>query len=103
MPAPLFVSCSTRFPINALIQYARMRHLSPETAKETHGKALRLVARFHGHEELIEEAIELAAARAGSVYDTLYLVLARRHAAMLLTADSALAASARKLRIRLPS
>ena len=87
---------------NALIKYVRMHHLSLDMAKDAHAKALALVNNFHAHQELIAEAIDLAA-KAGSVYDALYLVLARRHGATLLTADAALAASARKLRIRMPS
>ena len=52
-----------------------------------HREAIALIALFVDDADLFPEALTLAAASDHPVYDALYALMARRHAAVLLTFD----------------
>jgi predicted nucleic acid-binding protein len=72
---------------NALWKYRRAGMLDAARAVERHAEAIGLVHRFTDDAELFPEALRLAVSNDQPVYDAMYLVTARRHAACLLTFD----------------
>ncbi len=88
---------------NAIWKYVRASQLHPDQAERKRGQCVGLVTRFEPHGALAAEALDLARATGRSVYDALYLVLARRNVAVLLTTDKQLQETAGQLGIRLPN
>jgi predicted nucleic acid-binding protein len=86
---------------NTYWKYFLTGRLAPAAAEMGLRSSLDLVDEFVPLEPLSAEALELAMAAKHPVYDMFYLVLARRHAAVLLTADKTLAEYARRLGVRL--
>ena len=86
---------------NTYWKYFRAGQLAPAAAETGLRSCLDLVDEFVPLEPLSAEALELAMAAKHPVYDMFYLVLARRQAAVLLTADKTLADHARRFRARL--
>jgi predicted nucleic acid-binding protein len=84
---------------NALWKYVKAKHLSEADAIAMHQDASTLVDRPVDSAELFTEALLLASQLRHPVYDSLYLVTARRTGSTLLTFDKALADVARKLNI----
>lgn len=82
---------------NVLLRKRRRGELSAQEL----GKLLQAVGslpiRFCGHADLILPSCALAEAHGLSVYDALYLALAERHGARLITSDDALDKVARNL------
>lgn len=72
---------------NALWKYARAGVLEAPELPERHGEAMALVHRFVEEGALFPEALTVAAQSDHPVYDVLYALTARRHAAVLLTFD----------------
>lgn len=60
------------------------------------GLMRRMPVRYLSHHDLIAPAVDLAAGFGVTVYDALFLALARQRAARLFTADARLAETARK-------
>jgi predicted nucleic acid-binding protein len=75
---------------NVLWKYQRAGVLSDRQALERHTEISILVHRFVDDCSLFPEALQLAGRLNHPVYDVLYLVTARRHAAQLVTFDSRL-------------
>ena len=65
--------------------------LDPNAAQQRLAEGLALTDRLEGDEHLVHEALLESGLRSHPVYDLLYLVLARRHGANLLTGDKRLA------------
>ncbi len=72
---------------NALWKYQRAAVISASEARDRHVEACLLVQRFVDEQALFPEALQLAADRDHPVYDAIYAVTARRHAATLLSFD----------------
>ena len=72
---------------NALWKYVRAGQLDTGVALEAHADALSLVDELIDDAVLFPEALQLASQGHRPVYDCMYLVVARRHAAGLLSAD----------------
>lgn len=94
--APSFFVVETA---NALWKYVKAKYLSEADAIVMHQDASTLVDRPVDSAELFPEALLLASQLRHPVYDSLYLVTARRTGSTLLTFDKALAETARKLDI----
>ena len=94
--APSFFVVETA---NALWKYVKGKHLSEADAIVLHQDATTLVDRPVDSAELFPEALLLASQLRHPVYDSLYLVTARRTGSTLLTFDRGLAEIARKLKI----
>jgi predicted nucleic acid-binding protein len=92
--APSFFVVETA---NALWKYVKANHLSEADAIVMHQNASTLIDRSVDSAELFPEALLLASQLRHPVYDSLYLVTARRTGSTLLTFDKALAEIARKL------
>jgi predicted nucleic acid-binding protein len=84
---------------NALWKYVKGNQVSEADALVMHQNASTLVDRSLDSAELFPEALLLASQLRHPVYDSLYLVTARRTGSTLLTFDKALAEIARKLDI----
>ncbi|HEY6985041.1 MAG TPA: type II toxin-antitoxin system VapC family toxin [Rhodanobacteraceae bacterium] len=84
---------------NALWKYVKANLLSDADAIVMHQNASMLIDRSVENAELFPEALVLAAQTGHPVYDSLYLVTARRTGSTLLTFDKVLAKIARKLDI----
>lgn len=82
---------------NVLLRKRRRGELSAQELGELLQALGSLPIRFCGHADLILPACALAEAHGLSVYDALYLALAERHGAQLITSDDALDKVARKL------
>lgn len=82
---------------NAFWKYVKAGLMSPEQASECVGAALELVDELVPLEENAAESFVEAARQGHSVYDMLYLTLARRNVATLFTSDKKLAALCEKL------
>ena len=81
------------FPIevaNAAWKFAHTHRKSDEEAKRLMEDALSLPDRLGPIDDMLDEAFAESVALDHSVYDMLYLVLARRNAATLVTCDNAL-------------
>ena len=72
---------------NALWKYARSGLLEADELVERHREAMSLVHRFIDEDTLFPEALTVSAATGHPVYDVLYALTARRHAAVVLTFD----------------
>lgn len=81
---------------NVFWKYHTFQSLSRETCECAVAQGLALPDTFSDDRELQREAFAMACLCRRPVYDMLYLVLARRHSAYLLTQDRALRALARK-------
>ncbi len=84
---------------NAFCKYVRGKYISEADALAMHRSAVELIDRSIDSVELFPEAFVLASRWQHPVYDTLYLVTARRTSSALLTFDKALAELAGKLDI----
>ena len=77
---------------NTLWKYARAGELSKDAALVCYEEAIGLVDAFEADETLTTEALSTAIRYSHSVYDLLYLILARRHGCKVLTVDNKLLA-----------
>lgn len=84
---------------NAIWKYRKAYLLPMERCEHSLEQALRLPDHLEPSTGLYREAFALAVRHLHPVYDTLYLVLARRNNSLLLTMDRHLAELARKLEI----
>ena len=84
---------------NALWKYVNAKHMSEESALRLHRETTAMIDRLVDDVSLFPEALALAARLRHPVYDTVYLVVARRTESALMTFDAKLAQHARKLEI----
>lgn len=84
---------------NALWKYVNARQMNEENALRLHRDATAMVDQLMDDIGLFPEALALATRLRHPVYDTVYLVVARRTESALVTFDSKLAQHARKLEI----
>ena len=82
---------------NALWKYLQAGIIDKSTAVTRLTEARDLVDVFESDEALCTEALSLAALHDHPVYDALYVVVALRHGAKLMTADKRLARLAAKI------
>lgn len=82
---------------NALWKYVRAGRLDASIASEAHADALSLVDELIDDAALFPEALQMASQCGQPVYDCMYLVVARRHAASLLSADERLRGLGKKI------
>ena len=82
---------------NTLWKYVRFGDLDKETALTRYAEAVGLVDMFEADAQLAAEALSTAIRHKHSVYDMLYVVLARRHGCGILTVDRKLIALARQV------
>ena len=82
---------------NTLWKYARIGELEKEMALTRYAEAVGLVDIFEADEQLAAEALATAIRYQHSVYDMLYVILARRHGCGVLTVDKKLIALIRQL------
>ena len=75
------------------------RLLTAEESDELLNSILLLPIRLFSHRELIGSACELARACGVTVYDALFLALAERHSAYLISADDELQRAAEKMNL----
>ncbi len=75
---------------NVFWKYHQFHDMPHETCEQAIETGLALPDTFSDDRELQREAFSMACRGTHSVYDMLYLVLARRHAAYLLTMDKGL-------------
>lgn len=85
---------------NAFWKYRKAGLLDQEQAELALSMALELPDRIDSATACYQEAFALAVRHQHPFYDALYLVLARRHAAALLTIDKRLAVLAHSLEIQ---
>lgn len=85
---------------HAFWKYHRFQGLPREACEKAVGRALELPDRYWDDRDLQAEALAMACAGRRPVYNMLYLVLARRQGAVLLTADRALRDFARRHDVR---
>jgi len=81
---------------NVLLRKQRRGELSADELRELLPAVEALPIRYCEHETLLLPATDLALAHGLSAYDALYLALAERHAAKLLTCDAQLDTVARR-------
>ena len=86
---------------NALWKYVRAGQLSPELALRRLDEAGELIDGQGQDQELLTEALATACQQDHPVYDLLYVILARRNAANLLTRDRRLGDLATRLGVAL--
>lgn len=86
---------------NALWKYVRAEQLSADNAVRRLDEALALHDAEVPDAELLTEALASACQTGHPVYDQLYVILARRHAASLLTRDRRLSTLAEQLGVGL--
>ena len=84
---------------NAFWKYCRAGVINAADLPDRHEEAMSLVHRFIADDSLFPEALVLAAESDHPVYDALYAITARRHAAVLLTFDRRLHALCAQARI----
>jgi predicted nucleic acid-binding protein len=72
---------------NALWKYTRVGVLAPSDLAQRHREAMTLIQLFLDDADLFPEVLTLAANLNHPVYDALYALTAKRHAAVLLTFD----------------
>jgi predicted nucleic acid-binding protein len=72
---------------NALWKYRRIGVIDAAEARDRHAEVCLLVHRFIDEQALFPEALQLAADSDRPVYDAVYAITARRHAATLLSFD----------------
>lgn len=76
---------------NGLWKYVRARHITADQAVAHYNDAIALTDSLISDREIVVEALAEAGARDHPVYDLLYVVVARRNGASLLTRDKRLA------------
>ena len=86
---------------NVFWKYHELHSLSRETCERAIAEGLAIPDAFSDDRELNREAFAMACLCRRPVYDMLYLVLARRHSAHLLTMDRSLKALASKHDVRI--
>lgn len=84
---------------NALWKYLRAGAISVDDAQRAAETAVQLVDEFTSSHILQREALSVAHAWSHPVYDAVYIVLARRNAASLITMDTRLRSLASSLQI----
>jgi predicted nucleic acid-binding protein len=72
---------------NTLWKYTRIGVMAPSDLPDRHREAMALVQLFVDDADLFPEVLTLAATQNHPVYDALYALTAKRHAAVLLTFD----------------
>lgn len=82
---------------NALWKYVKAGVLSKDLALERFDEAVGLVDQFEPDEALVVEALSLAVHHGHPVYDLLYVVLAMRNGARIMSTDARLLDLASKL------
>ena len=92
----LFVSEAT----NVYWKYHTFHDMEIETCEQLNALTIELVDGFISAKELYREAFALSCQLGYSVYDCLYLVLARRNNAYLATIDKKMKKAARQLNIK---
>jgi predicted nucleic acid-binding protein len=85
---------------NVFWKYHQFSDLSMETCESGIVDALGIVDDIIGSADLYKEAFALACMTGHPVYDAMFLVLARRHNAILLTRDKKLAKLAKKCSVK---
>lgn len=85
---------------HALLKKTRRGYLTDKQGRELITLIRRTPIRFYAHQDLAEPAFELALATKLTVYDALYVVLARRHGLALFSADDDLCREAEQAGIR---
>ena len=85
---------------NALWKYHRFTDLPLETCERCLEQAVALPDEFFSEKEFYREAFMLSCTADHPIYDIVYLVLARRNNAFLLTLDRRLAKLAQKFSLR---
>lgn len=85
---------------NIFWKYYQFQDLPKDICEKGIEKSLELVEELFNEEELCREAFAMACLMKHSVYDMLYLVLARRHDALLMTLDEKLERAAKKQSIK---
>lgn len=92
----LFISEVT----NVFWKYHQFENLPIELSETGIDQSIALIDEFVGPQELYREAFSMACSAKHSVYDMLYLVVARRNNGLLLTTDNVLKAIAKNYLIR---
>lgn len=82
---------------NALWKYVRVGRLDKDLALERFDEAVGLVDQFEPDDRLVVEAMTLAVRHGHPVYDLLYVVLAMRNGARILSSDKRLLGLAAKI------
>lgn len=82
---------------NVLLRKQRRGELSADELRELLCAVVALPVRYYDHAELLLPATDLALAHGLTAYDALYLALAERHGARLLTCDQDLDKVAQRL------
>jgi len=85
---------------NVFWKYHQFENLPIELSEAGIDQAIALIDEFVGPQELYKEAFSLACSAKHSVYDMLYLSLARRNNGLLLTTDNVLKAIAKNYLVR---
>jgi predicted nucleic acid-binding protein len=80
-----------------LLKKVAARVLKPEEARELLLDILALPLQLFSHKPLLPRAFELAGAHGVTVYDALFLSLAEKYEAILVTADDEMRKTARKM------
>ena len=86
---------------NIFWKYYQFQDLPKDICERGIEKSLELVEELFNVEELCREAFVMACLMKLSVYDMLYLVLARRHDAVLMTLDEKLQHAAKKHSVKI--
>lgn len=87
--------------VNVFWKYHQFQKLPAETCEKLISQGLALPDHFADERDLWTESFDLACQTAHPVYDIVYLVLARRHSAHLLTEDKKLKRLAEKSGVRI--
>jgi predicted nucleic acid-binding protein len=82
---------------NVLNKKRQLGVLSAEECQELVGLFCRMPIRYYPHQELLPDALSLADEHELTVYDALFLALAARHQAHLITADEKLGSTAESM------
>lgn len=85
---------------NVFWQYFTYKSLPVDICETALNRAIELIDNFTAVKELYREAFSLSCQMKNSVYDSLYLVLARRNNALLLTMDKKLNQIARQILVK---
>ena len=88
---------------NTLWKTVRFGDLDQKSALTRYTEAIGLIDVFEADEQLAAEAMSTAIRYNHTVYDMLYVILARRHSCTVLTVDKKLAALAEQLNESMPS
>jgi len=85
---------------NVYWKYVHFKQLDELTCETALGYTLELIDHFEPSDTLFREAFGLSCQIGNPVYDSLYLVLARRNNAILLTLDTRISDACRNLSIK---